>query len=427
METTSLPRIEILFAVLFVLGCDAARDLPDAAGDTPDTGLVHGEEDAAAPLPAEPCDTAGAMRTAVCGACGVTSQRCQDGVWMTTSACIGERECVAGTPETRATASCGEETRICLDECTWTDWSRTAPDGECTPGQTRRVASDCASGLTRVETCTSECTWATAAGECTDACGGAARVNPAWAREVCVPAGPFIRGDEELFDARPAAEVVLSAYYIDAFPVTNRRYAACVAAGACRRPDVRYFPSSALSYDDPSRSDHPVQQVTWSDAVAFCTWDGRRLPTEAEWEKAARGPAPRTNRWPWDGASFDCGLVRGAVCGFAAMTDLLPDRFDAVPGSLAFYGTEMQVGGGFDWVSDYWGEAYYADPASLVDPTGPETGVRRVARGLPRMIGPSTVPAPASERISARGGEPPSDDSAGSFTTIRCARDAVSL
>jgi formylglycine-generating enzyme required for sulfatase activity len=134
--------------------------------------------------------------------------------------------------------------------------------------------------------------------------------------QVVIPAGPFIYGtdDPAEFDAFPAFEVVLSAYRIDRFEVTVRRYRLCVEAGACRWPS----PASCLGHPPevfqiPPRDGGdllPMICVTWEEARAYCEWVGRRLPTEAEWEKAARGgcelagpptcgPEDANRTYPW--------------------------------------------------------------------------------------------------------------------------------
>jgi eukaryotic-like serine/threonine-protein kinase len=117
-----------------------------------------------------------------------------------------------------------------------------------------------------------------------------------------VPAGEFLMGTETgLTDEQPIHKVYLDAYWIDQTEITNAMYAKCVDAGKCGKP------SSLVFYGDPAYASHPVEYVSWKDAVNYCTWAGRRLPTEAEWEMAATWD-PYTNQqriYPW-GNDYDC-------------------------------------------------------------------------------------------------------------------------
>lgn len=119
---------------------------------------------------------------------------------------------------------------------------------------------------------------------------------------VYVPAGEFLMGTEiGLTDEEPIHKVYLDSYWIDQTEVTNAMYAKCVEAATCDKPSFLAF------YDDPAYASHPVEYVSWNDAVNYCTGAGRRLPTEAEWEKAATWD-PYTNRqrvFPW-GNEYDC-------------------------------------------------------------------------------------------------------------------------
>jgi hypothetical protein len=115
---------------------------------------------------------------------------------------------------------------------------------------------------------------------------------------VGVPAGEFVMGSDGGDIAEgPSHTVHLNAFYIDKLEVTNALYRKCVDADACPRID------RATYFDDPTYNQHPVVNVAWPWARAFCAWSGKRLPTEAEWEKAARGTDGRT--YPW-GEGIDC-------------------------------------------------------------------------------------------------------------------------
>lgn len=146
-------------------------------------------------------------------------------------------------------------------------------------------------------------------------------------------------------------EVLVSAFFIDRFPVTNRRYLECVEAGVCI--ERSYDRLSFLR--EPVRADHPFMGAYRRDAWTFCRWDGgRRLPTSYEWGKAARGPAPRMNEFVWDSEppcvdlptySCDPSYQDGPRPGFDFDVDELP-------ATASYYGVELLVAGGLEHVLD---------------------------------------------------------------------------
>lgn len=357
---------------------DASEQDTSAGGDDGGTDAWV-EPDAGGP---EPCGEEGATRIAMCGHCGMQSQRCgASGTWENVGECLYQGECAAGAVETRSTDRCGEETRLCDAMCHWLAWSTVTPDAECVAGEERTVAdSTCGAGFAR-QRCSASCAW-TATGVCVDECGDMPRTSPVLSTEICIPAGMFVRGDPVF--TTPIADVYVSAFYIDKYPVTNERYRACMAAGACTTPSGSF--SHIITDDTQLR--RPVISVDWQQAVDFCAWDGgRRLPTSAEWEKAARGPSPRSQLYTWDGPSYRCDLLYSRPCGYSSSGPWewrLPDDVDGLPGTASYYGVEMLIGGVEEWGHDWYSTTYYSDPASLVDPQGPTMGTSRVRRGALR-------------------------------------------
>jgi hypothetical protein len=169
----------------------------------------------------ERCDVESATRTAPCGNCGLASERCTAGLWARTSACLDEGECSPGSVAAEDLEMCGERQRICNDACTWRDWTMTRAPGECEAGASRYVAAAaCVTGL-QPQRCGAMCAWEDD-GPCDDGCGGTARSSPEWKREVCIPAGPFIRGFVGDFNASPVAEIEMSAYCYGATRLRGR-------------------------------------------------------------------------------------------------------------------------------------------------------------------------------------------------------------
>ncbi len=178
-----------------------------------------------------------------------------------------------------------------------------------------------------------------------------------------VPAGDFPMGnDTGPSDERPRHRVMLGDYWIDRHPVTNRQFAAFVRETGFAGTEWR----DAFS---PGKEDHPVVLVSWDEARAYAEWCGTRLPTEAEWEKAARGTDAR--RYPW-GNRWD-----GTRCNVAGRGTT---PVGAYPEGASPYGCHDMAGNVWEWVADWYDGAYYSrSPESA--PTGPEAGVSRVLRG----------------------------------------------
>ena len=208
------------------------------------------------------------------------------------------------------------------------------------------------------------------------------KYRPGIGRQIYIPAGEFQMGCDPLhnggyevcyYDEVPLHTVYLDAYLIDATEVTNAQYVLCVALGVCSVPPEHY-------YDNPEYADHPVILVDWFQAQDYCTWAGGSLPTEAQWEKAARGSTD-TRAFPWGDASPDCSLANFE--DFYGTGERCVDFTSAVgsyPDGASPYGLLDMAGNVYEWVHDWYYAAYYTD-SPYANPTGPDTGTVRVLRG----------------------------------------------
>ncbi len=186
---------------------------------------------------------------------------------------------------------------------------------------------------------------------------------------VYVPSGCVRAGPDSLNAPDGGTEVCLSAYWIGRTEVTNQRYAQCVDAGACTPPvDPTY-------YDDPDYLAAPVVGVTWQQAADFAAWMGGSLPTEAQWEYAARGPGGRF--YPWGNTAPTCALANTEGCG-----GLLPVGGDDRAGGASWVGALDLAGSVWEWTADWFGDAPFESVApGTFDPAGPAEGTERAVRG----------------------------------------------
>jgi len=254
-------------------------------------------------------------------------------------------------------------------------------------------------------------------------------------------AAPNIQCDRSNYkDETPQRSVYLDTFYIDKYPVTNRQFQKFVeATGYITDAEkdkiglvVRWagdYEGEVVTQEDGSVSwrhpggkgsgiakimDHPVVQVSWNDALAYCRWAGKRLPTEAEWEKAARGTDGRL--FPWGNEAPDAkgkyranyGKDRGKADKFEYTSPVGSFPLGASP-----YGVMDMSGNVWEWVADWYDENYYQiSPAK--NPQGPESGMGRVLRGG------SWGNRPESIRTATRFRSEPS--SGISYIGFRCAR-----
>ena len=189
-----------------------------------------------------------------------------------------------------------------------------------------------------------------------------------------VPAGEFVMGSpdgEGHADEHPQHGVHLDAFWIDRYEVSNDQYRQCVEASACDAPTSCTW--GEPTYGDTGKADHPVVCVSWHDAEAYCQWADARLPTEAEWEKAARGTDGR--RYPW-GDEWDVGRCNASQAYKGGATPV----GSYSPGGDSPYGCADMAGNAWEWVADWYDEDYYNRSPDR-NPRGPDSGGYRVVRG----------------------------------------------
>jgi formylglycine-generating enzyme len=234
---------------------------------------------------------------------------------------------------------------------------------------------------------------------------------------VFIPAGPFLMGSNDgLPNERPQHTVTLKEYYIDQYEVTAGRYQKFVESAHRNLPPT---------WDDDAAqalSDLPAIGMSWTDAAAYCKWAGRRLPTEAEWEKAARGPDGR--RYPWghmqpfvDIANYNRGMWVSEAVTLVPVnsgTEGMSVRHGLKEGGKSPYGLFHMAGNAAEWVADWYDREFYQKSPD-VNPTGPSSGDKRVIRGG------SWADLPNALRVTSRvSAEPDYEDRTIGF---RCAMD----
>jgi serine/threonine-protein kinase len=198
------------------------------------------------------------------------------------------------------------------------------------------------------------------------------------AEMVFVPAGDFYMGSRDSDDAnadndeKPMHPVSLDDFLIDKFEVTNADFARFVEATGYQTDAEKEGLSRNWRDAAEGQDNHPVVYVSWNDAVAYCEWVGKRLPTEAEWEKTARGTDGKI--WPW-GNDWDEDKVNSSEAGPGHTTAV-----GSYPDGASPYGCMDMAGNVWEWVADwYQGDYYQAAPDR--NPQGPNQGVSRVVRG----------------------------------------------
>lgn len=213
---------------------------------------------------------------------------------------------------------------------------------------------------------------------------------------VLIPSGSYLMGStqaqttalidkdnrlsEDFFETEhPQHPVSLPAFYIDRYPVTNVQYAAFIAATG--HPTPKYWTNAPqMGADEPfpigaKHGTYPVIGVSYADALAYCEWAGKRLPTEAEWEKAARGGLINRN-YPWGNESSRNHANTVGILGKDKWFWTSPVGSFTPNG----YGLYDMAGNVFEWCADWYAPNYYQH-SEVENPQGPETGQTRVLRG----------------------------------------------
>jgi formylglycine-generating enzyme len=248
-----------------------------------------------------------------------------------------------------------------------------------------------------------------------DGCSPTCTVAVAPPGMITIPQGPFWMGcNDTLLDAPggcaavspsalPAHQVHLDTFFIDRHEVTVGYYRACIDAGVCvgpQLPDPGEEMDEQCNWLHGDRDDHPINFVSWEQAHTFCAWLGGRLPTEAEWEKAATGGCEHHGAvatcqeampsWPWGLWPGEWSDKQSSICDYAVMNDACEDgagcctgltsSVGSLPSGASPYGVLDMAGNVSEWVSDWYDEGFY-ESSPDESPTGPPTGVWRAHRG----------------------------------------------
>lgn len=196
--------------------------------------------------------------------------------------------------------------------------------------------------------------------------------------QIFIPEGTFRMGGLDVRsapDERPAHDVTLSGYWIDQLEVTNAMYMLCVQSGTCKPPQDFKSQRRPEYFNNPEFNDYPVVYVTWGQAKTYCEWAQRRLPTEAEWERAARGDDWRTFPWGED-------KVNGLLANYNMLVGDT-SRVGTYPLGASPFGILDMAGNVAEWTNDLYSGTYYETLVEALNPMGPETSatLRRVVRG----------------------------------------------
>ena len=221
--------------------------------------------------------------------------------------------------------------------------------------------------------------------------------------QVYIPDGTFRMGGMDADtgpDEQPPRSVTISGFWLDKVEVTNAMYMLCVQAGACEPPRLFTSATHETYFNNADFAEYPVIMVRWRDANAYCTWAGRRLPYEAEWEYAARGTDFRT--WPWGDEKPDTGR---ANYNYSTRDTI---RVGSYPAGISPFGILDMGGNVWEWVADWYDANYYLN-APIVNPMGP---IAPLSKNLRVIRGGSWQDGEAELRVSNRGFTSGGDDKA---------------
>ncbi|MGM0578171.1 MAG: SUMF1/EgtB/PvdO family nonheme iron enzyme [Myxococcota bacterium] len=305
-----------------------------------------------------------------------------------TWSCDGDVLTYCTADGTEATADCAEDFKKCgpdpatgTMDCVAYDCEPACSDAECGPDGCGGTCGPCGEDETcDAGVCTPDCVSDCSGLECGgDGCGGSC--GTCGSGETCdgglcvettsgcwpdcpemveVPGGPFMMGcnesvDDDCYSAEyPQHEVVVPGFEIDVTEVTASAYKACVSAGSCDEPSSTG--GTYGTYDPVDKQDHPINYVSWHDASDYCQWSGKRLCTESEWEKAARGTDGRKYPWGNEEPTCDNGLVNFDWC----VEDTTP--VGSYPSGASPYGALDMAGNVGEWVQDRWHGSYEGAP-----------------------------------------------------------------
>ena len=249
---------------------------------------------------------------------------------------------------------------------------------------------------------------------------------PAYDEMVRIPAGLFTMGSDKKTDKNaylvemPQRSVYLDAYDIDKYEVTTVQYLKFVLA--TNRPPQVDWKFDGGNFQDTMVA-HPIMHVTWYEADEYCKWAGKRLPTEAEWEKAARGEAD-TRIYPWGNEMAGLSRANYGRTGLSGPVRDRPERLLLYPPIISVfkydnaaspYGVFQMAGNVAEWVADWYDKDYYKT-APDKNPKGPDKGSQKAFRGG------GWIDSTPSVRVSQRNGTDPKTSM--NWMGVRCARDA---